>query len=49
MSFVGMFDLRLRFHPGLRLSLRFVNRPDHIERALRVILEFVAQDSLATV
>src|ERR1017187_8074 len=27
---------------GAVFSLRFVNRPDHVERALRVVFEFIA-------
>ena len=34
---------------GLRFALRLVHRPDHVERALRVVLEFIAQDALAAV
>jgi len=29
--------------------LSFANRPNHVERALGVVLEFVVQDSLTTV
>jgi hypothetical protein len=32
-----------------RRPLRFINRPDHIERAFRIVFEFIAQDSLAAV
>src|SRR6202041_307420 len=46
----GMFHLRLRLWlVVLGFSFRFVNRPDHIERALRVVFEFIAQDSFAAV
>src|ERR1039458_874846 len=30
---------------GLRFSVRFADRADHVETALRVVLEFVVQDS----
>src|SRR5664280_1637419 len=36
-------------HAGFGFSLRFVNRPDHVERALWVVFEFIAQDSFAAV
>src|ERR1035438_7371172 len=34
---------------GFGLFLRFVNCPDHIQRAFRIIFEFIAQDSLAAI
>src|SRR5579872_4823645 len=52
----GMFDLRFRFRIGLNVrfagvcfSLRFVNRPDHVEGAFRVVFELVPQDSFAAI
>src|SRR5580700_1882645 len=41
-----MRGLRLRFRLGL---LSFVDGPDHVERALRAVLEFIAQDALAAI
>src|SRR5580692_468992 len=58
MSATGMIDLRSPLGCGLgrwrrcfRLHglLRLADRPDHVQRALRIVLEFVAQDPLATV
>ena len=48
-----VFDLRFRFNfkPAI-LSFflpRFINHPDHIECALRVIFEFISQDSFAAI
>src|ERR1035438_7183682 len=34
---------------GCGFSLRFVNRPDHVERALWVVFEFIVQDSFAAI
>src|ERR1039457_6806554 len=34
---------------GFGFILGFVNRPDHVERAFRVVLEFIAQDPLAAI
>src|SRR5579872_4986858 len=34
---------------GFGSCFRFVNRPDHVERALRVVFEFIAQDSFAAI
>src|SRR3989339_353833 len=42
----GTLGLWLRCRSGSCLFLRFVNRPDHVERALRVVFGFIAQDSL---
>src|SRR5271163_3150095 len=34
---------------GFRFSLCLANRPDHVERALRVVFEFIAMNALTTV
>src|ERR1039458_8495786 len=46
--FAIRFDRRSRRY-GLRFSLRLTDRADHVETTLRVVLEFVVQDSLAAV
>src|ERR1022692_1745906 len=38
-----------RWLAGCGFSLRFVNCPDHVERALWVVFEFIVQDSLASI
>src|ERR1019366_4734044 len=38
-----------RFGVGFLLALGFVNRADHVERALRIVLELIVQDALAAV
>src|ERR1035441_10329440 len=46
------FGLRFGFSYGLAgfgFSFRFVNRPDHVERAFRVVFEFIAQDAFAAI
>ena len=43
--FIGVHRLRVWF----RFCRRFVDRADHVERALRVILEFIPQDALTAV
>src|ERR1017187_564256 len=48
LRFAIRFDRRSRRY-GLRFSLRFADRANHVETALRVVLEFVVQDSLAAV
>ena len=42
------FGFGCRF-AGWDLLLRLVNRTDHVEGALRVVFEFVVQDSFATI
>src|ERR1700722_13455795 len=32
-----------------RLGLRFIDRPDHVKRSLRVVFELIPQDSLTAV
>src|SRR5664279_670005 len=41
--------IRLRLRLWLRLDLRLVDRPDHVERALRHVVELVMKDPLASV
>src|SRR5450631_71242 len=48
-SGMGRLLLRLRFRLGVRLPFRFVNRPDHVERAFRGVFELIAEDSFAAV
>src|ERR1700690_1444792 len=45
----GLRLRRLARRPSLSLRLGLVDAPDHVERALGVILEFVTQNALASV
>src|ERR1700733_4265548 len=50
----GLRNDRFRFSQGCRrdgfsFSLRFVNRPNHVERAFRIVFEFIAQDALTSI
>src|ERR1700693_357059 len=42
-----MTEFGVRLWGGFRQGLHFIDRPNHIERALRVVLELVVQYSLA--
>src|ERR1019366_395555 len=46
---LGLGSGSCRGRIGFRFALRLGDRPDHVEGALRVVLEFIAQDSLAAV